>query len=621
MRYYGCKTKLLGFIEKSAQELDLYDGARFFDVFTGTTAVAKHFKKLGYTVIANDNLEFSYALAKTYIELNEPPKFKRIESIVADYKGNNVCEKVINRLNATEATNGFIFKNYCPTETRNLRTYFSDENGRKIDAVRSQIHEWKKSNRITELEYYYLLASLIEGVNLISNVAGTYAACLKTWDKRALKPLILIPPEIIPSRRKNKAFRMDANELVKEISTDILYVDPPYNTRQFASNYFLLELIADGWFDKDIKIDSKSKTGIYFNESNKSLYCQKTTAPVVLADLIKKAKARHILLSYNNEGIIPEKHIEKILSEKGELLLREQVHKRYRSVNQTENDPNSVNERLYIVKTRGVKDRFNRLNGARWLQHSFSIWRDTPKNTEELSLDHPAVFPILLAERLIDIFTDKKDSVVLDPMVGSGSVVIAALKTGRRAIGIDLNNMYIQTAQNRITNNYKEFDNKRRYKLVNDDALNLHKHIEPNSVRLCITSPPYWNILSEKRTADQKKNITYSDSVNDLGNLRDYNQFLDSLKLVFSKVYESLQDNGFCAVIVMDIRKKSNFYPFHSDLAGRLTDIGFKLRDIMIWDRQKEYNNMKPLGYPYSFIVNKVHEYILVFEKTNGQNK
>ena len=86
-------------------------------------------------------------------------------------------------------------------------------------------------------------------------------------------------------------------------------------------------------------------------------------------------------------------------------------------------------------------------------------------------------------------------------------------------------------------------------------------------------------------------------------------------------MHESLQDNGFCAVIVMDIRKKSHFYPFHADLANRLTDIGFKLRDIMIWDRQKEYNNLKPLGYPYSFIVNKVHEYILIFEKSNGQNK
>lgn len=621
MRYYGCKTKLLDFIEKSTKELDLYEGAKFFDVFTGTTAVAKHFKRLGYTVIANDNLEFCHTLAKAYIELNEYPKFNKLKKVVGDYAGQNTHEKAIGHLNAVEPVGGFVFKNYCPGGTKNLRTYFSDENGKKIDAIRTRIHEWKKSNLVTELEYYYLLAALIEGVNLVSNVAGTYAACLKTWDKRALKPLILTPPEVIPSKRMNKAFRMDANEIVEKVSTDILYLDPPYNVRQFASNYFLLELIAEGWFDKEIKIDPKSKTGIYFDESKKSLYCQKAAAPEIFADLIRKAKARHILLSYNNEGIIPEKHIRKILSEKGELLRREQNHRRYRSINQTENDPDSVNERLYIVSVNGVKDRFNRLNGAKWLQHSFSIWRDTSKNAEELALHHPAIFPISLAERLIDIFTDKKDAVVLDPMVGSGSVVIAALKKGRKAVGVDLSKEYIQLAKNRLETHYKEFDDKKRYKLVVGDALDLHKHVEPNSVRLCVTSPPYWDILNEKRTADQKENINYSDNKKDLGNLNDYNQFLDSLKSVFSKVHESLQNNGFCAVIVMDIRKKSHFYPFHADLTNKLTDIGFKLRDIMIWDRQKEYNNLKPLGYPYSFIVNKVHEYILIFEKSNGQNK
>jgi len=452
-------------------------------------------------------------------------------------------------------------------------------------------------------------------VNLVSNVAGTYAACLKTWDKRALKPLVLTPPEIIQSKKVNKAFRMDANEIVKKVSTDVLYLDPPYNTRQFASNYFLLELIAEGWFNEEPKINPKSKTGIYFDESKKSLYCQKSTAPAVFADLIKKAKARYILLSYNNEGIIPEKFIQKTLSEKGELVRHEQSHKRYRSINQNDDDPDSVNERLYVVSTNGIKDRFNQLNGARWLQHSFSIWRDTSKNAEELALNHPAIFPISLAERLIDIYTDKKDAVVLDPMVGSGSVVIAALKKKRRAIGVDLSKEYIHLAKNRLATHYKEFNNKKNYKLVVGDALNLNKYVKPNSVKLCVTSPPYWDILNEKRTADQKESIKYSNKKKDLGNLHDYDQFLDSLKLVFAKVYDSLQNNGFCAVIVMDLRKKSRFYPFHTDITNKLSELGFKLRDIIIWDRQKEYNNLKPLGYPYSFIVNKIHEYILIFEK------
>jgi adenine-specific DNA methylase len=621
MRYYGCKTKLLNFIETAVRDLDLFEGAKFLDVFTGTTAVAKHFKRLGYTVVANDNLEFCYALAKTYIELNEAPKFRRLKGIIGSDLEDEPHKRVINYLNAVLPMGSFIYKNYCPGGTGGLRTYFSDQNGQKIDAVRTQIENWSKSNSITELEHYYLITSLIEAVNLVSNVAGTYAACLKSWDKRAMKPLTLLPPDIIPSKRMNKAFKMDANELVKKTSAEILYLDPPYNSRQFASNYFLLELIAEGWFGKEPQIDPRSKTGIFFNESKKSLYCQRSTALTVFADLIKKAKARHLILSYNNEGIIPGKFIKKTLSEKGELAHYEQKHKRYRSINQTNSDANSVKERLYVVNTRGIKDRFNRLNGARWLQNSFSIWRDTPKNTEEHTLGHPAIFPISLAERLIDIYTDNKDAIVLDPMLGSGSVVIAALKKGRRAVGIDLNRQYVELAKKRLATHYKEFNDQKRYKLVAGDALNLRKYVKPGSVRLCMTSPPYWDILNEKRTADQKKNINYSNSDKDLGNLHDYNQFLESLKAVFAGVHSSLQDNGFCAVIVMDIRKKSNFYPFHSDLSAKLTDVGFKLRDIIIWDRQKEYNNLKPLGYPYSFIVNKVHEYVLIFEKTNGQNK
>jgi len=615
MRYYGCKTKLLNFIEKAVKELDIYEGAKFFDVFTGTTAVARHFKKLGYTVIANDNLEFCYALAKTYIELNEIPKFRKLRKIVGIYHGKEIYEKVINYLNEIPLIKGFVYKNYCPGGTKGLRTYFSDENGQKIDAIRIKIEEWKKDDLITELEYYYLITSLIEAVNLISNVAGTYAACLKTWDNRALKQLLLKPPEIIPSKRTNIALKMDANAIIRKVPTDILYLDPPYNTRQFVSNYFLLELIAEGWFDKEPEIDPKSKTGIYFDESKKSLYCQKSTAPAVFADLIKKARARYIILSYNNEGIIDEKFIKKTLSEKGKLICYEQSHKRYRSIRQGDDDPNLVNERLYVVVTNHIKDRFNQLNGARWLQNSFSIWRDISKSTEELSLKHPAIFPVSLAERLVDIYTNKKDDIVLDPMVGSGTVVIAALKKGRKAIGIDLNKKYIRLAQKRLETRYKEFNNKKNYKLVADDALDLDKYVEPHSVKLCITSPPYWDILNEKRTADQKENVKYSNDKKDLGNLHNYNQFLDSLKLVFTKVYDTLQNNGFCAVIVMDIRKKSRFYPFHADLANKLSEIGFKLRDIIIWDRQKEYNNLKPLGYPYSFIVNKVHEYILIFEK------
>ena len=100
-----------------------------------------------------------------------------------------------------------------------------------------------------------------------------------------------------------------------------------------------------------------------------------------------------------------------------------------------------------------------------------------------------------------------------------------------------------------------------------------------------------------------------------------YQVFIKKLGDVFQAIFSTLKPGAICGVVVMDIRKKSVFYPFHSDLSTEMKKRGYLLRDIIIWDRQKEYNNLKPLGYPYSFIVNKVHEYILVFQKPNGYNK
>ena len=158
--------------------------------------------------------------------------------------------------------------------------------------------------------------------------------------------------------------------------------------------------------------------------------------------------------------------------------------------------------------------------------------------------------------------------------------------------------------------------------IYNEDARNLLKYVPPNSVDLCVTSPPYWNILRQSRTADRRKIVYYSDLDKDLGNIPDYEKFLGELKRIFEKVYQVLKSEGYCVVVVMDIRKRNKFYPFHSDLAEKMKEIGFSFEDIIIWDRQHEYSNMRPIGYPYAFRVNKVHEYILIFKKVkkNGES-
>src|SRR3989344_2503024 len=148
MRYYGCKTKLLDYIESVVISLPVKKGAIFFDLFSGTTAVGQHFKKLGYTVYANDFLEFAYSLAYTNIQTNTRPKFKKLKLSV----------DVIDYLNKLKGKVGFITKNYTP-HGKNKRQFLSINNGKKVDVIRQQIQIWKDKKLISDSEYYYLLSS------------------------------------------------------------------------------------------------------------------------------------------------------------------------------------------------------------------------------------------------------------------------------------------------------------------------------------------------------------------------------------------------------------------------------------------------------------------------------
>ena len=265
-----------------------------------------------------------------------------------------------------------------------------------------------------------------------------------------------------------------------------------------------------------------------------------------------------------------------------------------------------------------MAERINQLNGKQWLQYSFSIWKDIQKNKEEWSLRHPAMFPVMLVERLIDVFTNSKKQIILDPFMGSGSTLIAAQNKGLKGIGFEINNDYISMAKRRLEDVYKtmfDANSNGKYEIIKDSVLNLDKHVSPNSIDLTVTSPPYWDILNRRRSADHKAIRKYSDSTIDFGNIPDYERFLLSLQDVFKKVHTATKPGRYCIAVVMDIRKNSNFYPLHTDLARKMEEIGFSLKDIIIWDRQKEYNNSRPLGYPYAFIVNKIHEYILIFKK------
>ena len=609
MRYYGAKTKLLPLIEEAVKSTGVNGTSKFVDLFAGTTSVGQHFKKLGYTVYSNDMLEFSYAFSKTFIETNKLPTFKKLKSRLKIKDDNQLIFDYLN--NMDELKQGFIYKNYSPNGERQ---YFTDYNALKIDTFRTLIQEWKESNLINELEYYYLITSLLRSVNLVSNVTGTYGAYLKNWDKRALNSLILEQVPIIESTANNKAFKRDANELVREIKPDLLYLDPPYNSRQYASNYFLLELIAEGWFEKEPHI--YGKTGMREYKHQKSKYCSKRDALSTLEDLVLQgSKAKYILLSYNNQGVIDIDKIDKAMAKIGDVDKLVENHKRYKSINQTAEDPQLTFEFIFKLKPKKTVNKANNLTGKEWLQNSMSVWRDLGKSEEERKLKHPAIFTVKLTSKLIDTFCKPNGGVVLDPFAGSGTTLISGLLKEKEVIGFDLSQKFKDIFLKRIIESYGFNSHGLDSKYIVNDSRFLSKNIEKNSVDLCVTSPPYWDILNRKRTADIKKNINYSEDFEDLGNIGDYNKFLKALKEVSNQVFKVLKPKSYYILNVMDLRKKSNFYPLHIDAITIAKEVGFNLEDLIIWDRQQEYNNMRPLGYPYKFIVNKVHEYLIILRK------
>lgn len=258
-----------------------------------------------------------------------------------------------------------------------------------------------------------------------------------------------------------------------------------------------------------------------------------------------------------------------------------------------------------------TRRRCNQLDGKRWLQNSISVWGDIRKTAEESRLKHPAMFPVMLAERLMDCFLPPEGHVVLDPFAGSGSTLLAAEQLGHTGIGIELSAEYVELIRMRLAAQSAHH----RARVHHGSAQDLLNFVEPESVDLCVSSPPYWNILNQKRTADAKTVRHYGNLDGDLGTIENYAAFLESVTGVFADVFHTLRPGGYCCLIVMDLRKKNRFFPLHSDLASRLSECGYVFDDLIIWNRQSEYNNLRPLGYPSVFRINKVHEFVVLLQR------
>lgn len=311
MNYIGSKYSLLDFIDHTIKSVVGEDMSHlvFCDLFAGTGIVGRHFKTQVSQVISNDWEYYSYILNRNYIGNH------------LEIEGKDEYIEKLNQLDGID--NGFIYSQYCLGGGNN-RQYFSDENGKKIDAARVAIEEWKNNGEISDDLYYFLLCSLIESADKHANTASVYGAFLKSLKKSAQRPIVIAPATYQFNSHNHQVYREDANILIKSICGDILYLDPPYNARQYGANYHLLNTIAE------YKVfEPKGKTGL--REYNKSNYCSKSVVKDSFENLIADAKFKYVILSYNNEGLMSIDTIRQIMSKYGKYQVFQKEYSRFRA--------------------------------------------------------------------------------------------------------------------------------------------------------------------------------------------------------------------------------------------------------------------------------------------------
>lgn len=338
MRYLGNKSKLLNEIETLLKDKHIYqEGLVFCDAFSGTASVGNYFKHQ-FNVISNDSLTLSFVL--TDAKLNaQKEMFKNLKFDPFDY---------FNQLQ-TYIDTGFVYNNYAP---KGGRQYFSDENAKIIDTIRITIDLWEQEGKINETEKNFLVASLIESASKVANIAGVYGAYLKKWDPRAIKKMVYFPVETTPATRLAQIHNESISSLIQRIQGDILYMDPPYTSTQYSTQYHVLETIA-----KNDKPLVKGITGQRDMSHVSSAFCKNNDVHVTFEQLIAHANFKHLILSYSCDGIMSKEFIEAIFKRYGKpetYELRKIGYKRYK--NSVAQDNEKHQEYIFYIEKKDKKD-------------------------------------------------------------------------------------------------------------------------------------------------------------------------------------------------------------------------------------------------------------------------
>lgn len=274
------------------------------------------------------------------------------------------------------------------------------------------------------------------------------------------------------------------------------------------------------------------------------------------------------------------------------------------------------------MSKRPFVNRLNDLDPKTWLKFQKSWFIHNPPPRRKDVIRHPAKFPESMAQEFIEFFT-KRGQVVFDPMVGTGSTLVAALRAGRHSIGIELNETYAELAEQILAEEQESLAdsaNRLNCQVIQGNAVNIPDLVSEHQLPpfdYVLTSPPYWNMLHAKGAQSQNNrrtkpelDVLYSDDPEDLGNIHDYDEFLSQLVKIYSALKPYIRTRAYLTIIVKNIKKGGKIYPLAWDLTREL-ERTYTLKDERIWCQDDI--RLAPYGLGNAWVSNTFHHYCLQF--------